>query len=81
MQHLVYTVRYSAPTINFSPLTITSYTPVITSRVFNDADYSLSNFATEFDCIYISAPERTRHMHFCHTNSIVSRVIVTIFRK
>jgi hypothetical protein len=78
MRHLV---RYSAVPINFSLLTKTSYSPVITSRVYNDTDYSLINFITEFYCINVSAPELTLHMHSFHTNSSVSHVTVTILRK
>jgi hypothetical protein len=74
MRHLVYTVRYSSVPKKFSLLTITSYSPVIKSRAYNDTDYSLINFITEFVCVYISAPERTWHMHVFHTNASVSHV-------
>ena len=81
MRHLVYTVIYSAVPTNFSLLTVTSYSPVITSSVYNDRHYSPSNCITEFDCIYISAPERTWYIHFCRINSSINHVILTIFRK
>jgi hypothetical protein len=40
MRHLVYSVRYSVVPINSSLLTITLYSSVITTLVYNDTKYS-----------------------------------------
>jgi hypothetical protein len=49
MRNLVYSVRYSVVPINSSLLTITLYSSVITTLVYNDTKYSV-RFIT-FDCI------------------------------
>jgi hypothetical protein len=51
MRHLVYNVRYSAVPINSSLLTITLYSSVITTLVYNDTKYSspFHDVISEFD--------------------------------
>jgi hypothetical protein len=50
MRHLVYNVRYSVVPIDSSLLTITLYSSVITTLVYNDAKFSpLHDVINEFD--------------------------------
>jgi hypothetical protein len=51
-RHLVYNVRYSVVPINSSLLTITLYSSVITTLVYNNTKYCLfHDVITEFDSI------------------------------
>jgi hypothetical protein len=51
MRHLAYTVRYSVVPINSSLLTMTLYSSVITTLIYNDTVCStIHDVITEFDC-------------------------------
>jgi hypothetical protein len=56
MQHLAYSVRYSVVPINFSLLTVTLHSPVITTLVYNDTNsQAFHDTVTEFDSVFFPA--------------------------
>jgi len=56
MRYIAYRVRYSAVPINSSPLTVTLFSSVVTTLVYNDTQYFMiiwpNSSIRMFDSIY-----------------------------